>query len=173
MKMITTWLWMTLYVLMRIMKPRQWTNSTHGELLWILINLLKSNTYNFTKTLFVSSFFMFFCEGSDDQYPSGSIMCMYVTFNWLLKVAKEKWMVFSSVSKPKFCMKTHPLCLQMNWSLVKIMRHSRNAKVNKDKCENDGITWKKEQRFWVTNYINAPLLLVVKHVLHTIVLLCF
>jgi hypothetical protein len=29
----------------------------------------------------VLSFFMFFCEGSDDQYPSDNIMCMYVTFN--------------------------------------------------------------------------------------------
>jgi hypothetical protein len=61
----------------------------------------------------VSSFFMF-CKGSDDRYASGSIMCMYVTFIWLMKVAKEKWMALSSVSKPKFCMKRHPLCLQMN-----------------------------------------------------------
>ncbi len=86
-----------------------------------------STTSQICKDVVVSSFFYVFVKVVMIKYPSGSIMCMYVTFNWLLKVAKEKWMAFSSVYKPKFCMNTHPLRLHpppMGFTYHKSMRQN-------------------------------------------------
>jgi hypothetical protein len=54
----------------------------------------------FVEMLF--SFFYMFCKGNADRCPNGNMMSMYSTFNWLLKVTREKWMALLGVLNHPF-----------------------------------------------------------------------